>query len=132
LNGVYIPKDLYDAFDELKALMDDKTLLEFKNIPEERAGKKFYLIMWITHNWGFYGGSRISHYVGKIGIHHPEHAAHFMVVTFHRHLNKKDLGIKERVEFYEKKIEEKRKKQLETGTILHEETRKRPKEAPKN
>lgn len=122
LNGVYIPKDLFDAFNQLDRLMDEPTLNEFRLLPEVRAGRKFYLIMWVVNNWGFYEGSRLSSYISKIGITHPEHMAHFVIVAYHRHLNKVDLGIKERVEFYADKT----KLQAEKNkTILHEEKRKK-------
>jgi len=104
--------------------MDLETRAEFQLLPEVRAGRKFYLVMWIVNNWGFYEGSRLSHYIRQLGITHPEHMAHFLIMTYHRHLNKKDLGLKERVEFYQEKNEKLKKK---NQTILHEEKRKRAK-----
>lgn len=131
LNGVYIPKDLYDAFSQLDRLMDLKTRAEFQLLPEARAGRKFYLIMWIVNNWGFYEGSRLSHYIRQLGITHPEHMAHFLVITYHRKLNKKELDLKERVEFYKEKEEKLKEK---NRTILFEEKRKReqPQEKQEN
>jgi len=125
LNNVYIPKDLYDAFEELSTLMDKEGLSIFKNLTEDEAGKKFYLITWITHNWGFWGGSRFSHYIKQIGIYHPEHMAHFVIITYHRKINGKELDIKERVEFYNQKIEEEKERRNKKGTVISTETRKR-------
>lgn len=124
INDVYIPKDLYDSFSQLDRLMGEETKGKFRLLPEERAGRKFYLIMWMVNNWNFYEGSRLSHYVRQLGITHPESMAHFIIVTYHRHLNKKDLNIKERVEFYTKKAKEKQEKNQK---VLHKETRKRQK-----
>ncbi len=126
LNGVYIPKDLYDAFAQLNRLMDEPTRKQFQSMTEEEAGKKLYLIMWICNNWGMYGGSRLSHYIQNIGISNPEAKAHFLITTYHRELNKKDLGIKERVEFYQKKVEEEKARKAKNSVIIHEETRQRP------
>lgn len=125
INDVYIPKDLFDAFAQLDRLMDKETRANFQLLPEERAGRKFYLIMWMVNNWNFYEGSRLSHYIRNIGITHPESMAHFVIVTYHRQLNDKDLNIKERVEFYTKKSEDLKKKRQK---ILKEETRKRARE----
>jgi len=126
LNGVYIPKDLYDAFTQLNRLMDAPTRKQFQLMTEEDAGKKLYLIMWICNNWGMYEGSRLSHYIQNLGITNPEAKAHFLITTYHRELNKKDLGIKERVEFYQEKVKEANARKNKSGTVIYEETRQRP------
>ena len=126
INGVYIPKDLYDAFAQLNRLMDAPTRKQLQLMTEEEAGKKLYLIMWICNNWGMYQGSRLSNYIQKLGISNPEHKAHFLITTYHRELNKKDLGLKERVEFYQKKTEEAKARKAKKGKVIHEETRQRP------
>ena len=127
LNGVYIPKDLYDAFTALDRLMDPETRGQFAALEEERAGKKFYLIMWIVNNWSFYEGSRLSHYVRNIGITYPEHMAHFIITTYHRQLNKKELNIGERVAFYQQKTLEEKERKAKNSEILFEEKRIREK-----
>jgi len=126
INSVYIPKDLYDSFTQLDRLMDVPTRNKFKSLTEEEAGKKFYLIMWMCNNWGFYEGSRLSHYVRQMGITNPEHMAHFIITAYHRQLNEQDLGIKERVTFYQKKTAEAQERKKKNQTIIHEETRQRP------
>jgi len=126
LNGVYIPKDLYDAFAQLNRLMDEPTRHQFKVMTEEAAGKKLYLVMWMCNNWGMYEGSRLSHYIQNLGISNPESKAHFIITTYHRELNKKDLDIKERVEFYQQKADEEKARKAENSKVIHEETRQRP------
>ena len=126
LNGVYIPKDLYDSFAQLNRLMDEPTRNQFKAMTEEKAGKKLYLIMWMCNNWGMYEGSRLSHYIQNLGITNPESKAHFIITTYHRNLNKEDLGIKERVEFYQKKADEEKARKSKNSKVIHEETRQRP------
>lgn len=127
LNGIYIPKDIFDGFEQIKRLMDPSTIREFQALPEERAAKKIYLVMWIAQNWHFREGSRLSHLIRELGITYPEHMAHFIVITFHRHLNGKDLGIKERVEFYKQKEKEAfdKAKENQKKEILFEQKRKR-------
>ena len=116
IDGIYIPKDLYDSFEQLKRLMGPETTAEYQALSEERAGKKLYLVMWIANNWNFRSGSRLSHNIRSLGITYPENMAHFVMICFHRHLNNKELDLKERVAFYKEKEKiaaEKNKKRSE-------------------
>ncbi|MEL6925841.1 MAG: DUF6794 domain-containing protein [Bacteroidota bacterium] len=126
LYRVYIPKDLADAFIQLNRLTDKESLARFKNASEEVASRKlhFSLGRWMIHNWGFYGGSRLSHYLRNIGISHPDDMARFIIITYHRNLNKQKLEVKALIE----KLRADRQTEVEKRrTILHEETRQRPK-----
>ena len=123
--GVYIPLDLADAFTQLNRLTDKSSKAKFKVMEEELAAEKlhFSLGRWIIHNWGFYDGSRFSHYLKKLGISHPDDMARFVIVSYHRNLNRKSLNVKEQVEYYKngrlKQAQERQKK----ATILFETTR---------
>ena len=127
LHGVYIPKDLADAFIELNKRIDVASKESFKNYPEDQvADKLFYSFgRWIIHNWGFYGGSRLSHYIKSMGIYHPEDMARFVIVSYHRYLNKKPLEVKELMKSFHEKQDKQKEELLKKGEILHKETRKR-------
>lgn len=127
LNGVYIPKDLTDCFVQINRLTDDASKSKFKNMPEEDAAHKlhFSLGRWIIYNWGFYGGSRLSYYLSNLGIGNPDDMAQFIIITYHRNLNKNKLEVKALIDHYQAKREAEKKKRLEEGEIIHEETRKR-------
>lgn len=127
LNGVYIPKDLADCFVQLNRLTDDASKTKFKNMPEEDAARKlhFSLGRWIIYNWGFYEGSRLSFYLTNLGIGHPDDMAQFIIIAYHRNLNKNKLKVKELIDHYQAKREAEKKKRLQEGEIIHEETRKR-------
>ncbi len=127
LNGVYIPKDLADCFIQLNRLTDDESKAKFKNMTEEDAAHKlhFSLGRWIIYNWGFYEGSRLSFYLKNLGISHPDDMAQFVIITYHRNLNKSKLDVKQLIDHYAEKKEMDRKKRLEQGEIIHEEKRKR-------
>ncbi len=130
INFVYIPKDLTDAFVQLTELTDKESRLKFKNMSEEDAARKlhFSLGRWIILNWGFYEGSRLSHYIREnLGIYHPDDMAEFIIVTYHRSLNRKPLAVKELVEYFHQKQEEEKQERINRGTIISEETRKRNK-----
>jgi len=130
LYGVYIPKDLPDAFVQLNKLTPREAKANFKNVPEEVAVKKlhFSLGRWIIHNWGFYEGSRLSHHLKKVGVSHPDDQARVIITTYHRYLNKQPLESKKVAEFYaekrRKELEERKKK----GSVLSKEVRKKENE----
>lgn len=126
LNGQYIPQDLTDAFLELNKLMDAESKAAFKNVPEEEAVHKLYFSLgrWITENWGFYAGSRLSHYIRELGITFPEDMAAFIIVSYHRNLNRQELKVKEQVAFYQETRRKEHEARVLKGTVLKEETRK--------
>lgn len=129
LFGQYIPKDLTDAFVQLNKLIDADSKMRFKSVSEEEAVHKLYFSFgrWIIENWGFYGGSRLSYYIKELGISYPEDMAQFIIVSYHRNLNRKELNVKEQVAFYQEKRQKEHLKRTSKGTILKEETRKVPK-----
>ena len=63
LDGVYIPKDLTEAFLELNRLTEKSSREKYRNAPEEEATHRLFFSLgrWIILNWGFYEGSRLSH-----------------------------------------------------------------------
>ena len=127
LYGVYIPKDLTDAFIRLNNLIDKEAQQKFQALPEDIAVDKLFFSFgrWITHNWGFYGGSRLSDFIKNIGITHPDDMARFIIITYHRNLNRKSLDVKDLVTGFKEAREKERQSKLEQGTILYEEKRKR-------
>lgn len=100
INGVYIPADLAECFVELNKKISKESKAKFKVMSEAEAATKlhFSLGRWIWHNWSFYEGSRLSVYLNKVGVHHPEDMARLIIITYHRYLNKKPLEVKELAE----------------------------------
>ncbi len=128
LFGVYIPKDLGDAFAQLNKLISRESKNKFKNANEGVAIRKLHFSFgrWMIYNWGFYEGSRFSYYLKKLGIYDPDDMARFVMTAYHRNLNKKPLEIKnliEEIQANRKRIKEKR---LRKGTVISKTTRKRP------
>ncbi len=126
INGVYIPRDLVDAFSQLNQLIDAESKRKFRSVEEEVAVSKLFFSLgrWITRNWGFYEGSRLSHYFRKMGVFHPEDMARMLIVSYHRYLNDTDLDLKGQIRFYQKKQEAERREYLEESEILYRDTRK--------
>lgn len=128
LFGVYIPKDLADSFVQLNRKIGSESKAKFKSMPEEIAGDKLFFSLgrWIIHNWSFYSGSRFSNYLKGLGIHHPEEMARFVIIAYHRNLNRKPLNVKDLLKTFHDKKESEKKELLKKGQILHQETRMRP------
>lgn len=129
INGVYIPKDIGDAFTELNRLTDKESRAKFKGIPETLAAQKlhFSLGRWMIVNWGFYEGSRLTVWLNQVGLFHPDDMARFIIITYHRNLQRNPLEVKTLVAeilAVRQRMEEARKKKA-PKTILSEETRKR-------
>ena len=79
----------------------------------------------MIYNWGFYQGSRLSHYLKGLGLEHPDDMARFMIVSWHRHLNEKPLDIKLQVDYYFKLREQERLERELGKEVIHEEKRKK-------
>lgn len=104
LHGVYIPKDLTDAFSQLNELMVPETRNRFKSMPEEELDKmNSTLGNWIRANWGFHDGSRLTVYLNQYNVSWPEDMSHVIIITYHRYLNNKPLNLKELVDHYTEK-----------------------------
>lgn len=127
LYGVYIPKDLGDAFIQLNKLIDADSKKDFMSLPEEQAADILFFSFgrWITHNWGFYGGSRLSEFLRGVGIYHPEDMARFVIITYHRNLHRKSLDVKALVDQFQEKTRLEQEAKKKGGEIIYEETRKR-------
>jgi hypothetical protein len=126
INGVYIPADLDDAFNELNRLADPKGLAEFKSAPEDSIRRRlhFGLGRWIMINWGMEDGSRISHYLKTKGVSLPDDMVEYIIVTWHRKLNNQPLKLEEEIAMIQKRVEEAKAKRDEKKTVIS--TEKRP------
>jgi len=116
VNGVYIPVDFDDAFEEFKHLADKESLSSFTNYEEDVAANKlhFGLGRWMIVNWSFYEGSRLSHYLREKGLLHPDDMASYLIRMFHRKLNGKELNDEALISSYsmKRKIELRKKGSL--------------------
>lgn len=130
LDGIYIPKDLTDAFIQLTKLTEKTSRDKFKQTPEEAAARKLFFSLgrWMIVNWSFYEGSRLSAFLRTLGLHHPEDMARFIMITWHRSLNQSTLDVKNLVEQLEAKRKEELREYLERGETLHKETRPKGKD----
>lgn len=123
INGVYIPKDMDDAFEELKSLTSVKALQKFKSAKEEIVAHKlhFGLGRWIYLHWNFEEGSRYVKYLNEKGLEDFDDMVQFTIVSFHRHLNQTPQEYEQRIAGYKKKEEEKKRERRDRDVIIEVE-----------
>lgn len=126
INGVYIPADLEEAFQELNTLSEGEGILKFKSAPEELIARKlhFGLGRWISVNWNLEEGSRYEHYLRQIGLTKVDDMIQFTIVSWHRSLLDKDLEIEKRVADYQAKVEAEIEARKASATLIKSETKK--------
>lgn len=127
LNNVYIPKNLDDAMLQLDKIISPESQAKVKIIPEDSVCLALHnrLGQWMILNWGFYGGSRLSHYLRSAGVTYPDDMADFLILAYHRRLNGKPIEIKELATYYREKRKKDFEKEKKEGKVIQEETRKR-------
>lgn len=128
INGMYIPSNMSEAFRELISLSSESSLDKLKAAPEEVAATKLHLGLgkWIAAKWNFYEGSRFTKYLNTMGVSFPDDMIQFTIVSFHRHLNKRDLDLDERAGVYQQKRQLEHEERLKSARIISK--RKRQKE----
>lgn len=126
INGVYIPKDMVDAFMELDNLSTAESKAKFRSGTEDVVAKKLQRAIgqWMIVNWNFYEGSRFSHHIKGIGVSHPEDMAEFMIRSYHRYLNQVPLDSASLASVIESKRKEMRRKSRAGLPIMNQEVRK--------
>jgi hypothetical protein len=105
---------------ELARLVDDISKNKFKSVSEHEAVKRLHFSFgrWIIVNWGFYEGSRLSHYLKQKGISYPDDMASVLMTCFHRTLNGVELGFEDMAKYYAEKRKKEMEERLLQGEIL--------------
>ena len=127
LYGVYIPKNLDDVMLELDKMINLESQSKIKGIPTDSVCTFLHkrLGQWMITNWGFYEGSRLSHYLRSAGITYPDDMADFLLLAYHKHLNGQPIPIKDLSVAFREKRRKEREEELKNGEVIHEETRKK-------
>lgn len=103
LEGIYIPENLNDCFNELNSLFDKKLIEEIKMKTEKEFTSKshFGMGLWIRNNWGLWKGSRLYHYFKSIGIFHPDDMSGIILTSYHRNLNGIEIQLENQIKYYQ-------------------------------
>ena len=95
------PKNLNECFIELNKIIKPKDLKTFKKSNEKELSLYHLgLGVWIRNNWIRPKNSPLANYFAKMGITHPDDMSSIILKSFHRHLNNKDIKLKEQVRYY--------------------------------
>jgi hypothetical protein len=96
--GVYIPKDLVDAFKELDRMLTPEFRREFGRLKEsEVARHHFDLGGWLRNQWGLWKGLRLAKWFNEKGIHHPDDMSGIILDSYWRKLNKRPIGLEAQI-----------------------------------
>ena len=87
LDGVYIPKDLYEAMEILDATVSDARKEKFRNFVDTNYFANYYDRPQLRINWPLKNNSRIAHYLDSFGLSHFEAQYHFILNSFTKYLN---------------------------------------------
>lgn len=120
IDGVYIPRNLSDTFNQINLIWPDSTKVRMKFLTEEQflGNLHFGFGRWMRNNWGLWGGSRLSTYFNEKGIFHPDDMSGIILTSYYRDLNKIDIRLEEQIQYYQDywkkaQLEEQRRKDEE-------------------
>ncbi len=98
---VYVPKDLDDAFAELKKMLPPALLEEMgRRTEEEMILYHHGLGTWLRNNWGLWAGSRLARYFNGRGVEHPDDMSGIILTSFWRHIHSRPVELDAQVERY--------------------------------
>lgn len=120
INGRYIPKDLNDAMTQLDRLVDAEGKARFKSQPEEIAVRRIHFSFgkWMIVNWGFYEGSRLSHFLKSKGVSYPDDMATVLMTCFHRHLLDQPMEFDVLAQSFAEKRRKEVEERLKKGKVI--------------
>ncbi len=115
INHTYIPKNLEDCFSQINSFWNDSTKIQVKNWKEKEFIGKSHVGFgrWMRNNWRIWGGSRLSKYFNDLEIYHPDDMSGIILVSYHRHLNNKEIKLEEQVKYYQDYCKNSKKENLD-------------------
>lgn len=124
INGRYIPADVDDAMKTLDRIVDHDGKERFKVEPEDHAVKTIHFSFgrWMIVNWGFYEGSRLSHYLKTKGITFPDDMATTLMYCYHRKLNDEPLQLDSLANHFSDLRREEAEKKMEERKVIEKES----------
>lgn len=128
INGVYIPRDLSEVYQELKDLSTPEATLKFQMGEEDVVARKLFFGIgrWMKVNWNLEQGSRISKVLKDQGILRVDDMVDALIRLYHRHLNDKAPDIDGLAEMYEKKWNDIKMQKFGDGTVISTQKKERP------
>lgn len=98
-----VPSNLEETFVALKEMLSEEDLKNFRDTPENELSGKYHfgLGLWMRNNWGLWSESPLKDYFNEMGIFHPDDMSGIIITSFHRHLNGKNIRLKEQIKYYQ-------------------------------
>lgn len=89
IEGVYVPRDLRECFEELDRTLPEVDRREMRALPKREGMIAYHLGLgtWMRNNWGLWGGSRLQKYFTDRGVRHPEAMSSVILYHYHDWLN---------------------------------------------
>ncbi|HBB00682.1 MAG: hypothetical protein A2W86_11565 [Bacteroidetes bacterium GWD2_45_23] len=102
IDGVYIPIDLKDCFNQIDFFWTDSVKTEVREKTEDdfTIGAHFGIGLWMRNNWRLWTGSRLSRYFNDLGIIHPDDMSTIILTSYHRYLLRQDIKLEEQIDYY--------------------------------
>jgi len=99
-----IPTDLTECFKELRLIMsnsDDEEWFKKSNEDEVIIATHHGLGEYIRSNWGLWTKKdKLYTYLNKLGLWHPDDMSTFILRSFHRLLNNKELDLNKQIDVF--------------------------------
>lgn len=102
INGIYIPANLEDCFDQINSFWNDSAELFISNRTEDKftAEEHFGLGYWMRNNWELWGESRLSRFFNELEIYHPDDMSGIILTSYHRQSAGKDIELQKQIKKY--------------------------------
>ena len=96
INGVYIPKDLYEAMDMLDTMFNEESKKEISQLINAAETIQYHLGsgMGIRNRWGLWVNSRLANYFEKLGFSHPDNMSSIILRAFWYYLKDYTIYLK--------------------------------------
>ena len=104
LDGIYVPKDLKDAYEQIDVSLPDSIKTRIKKMSEDDfiSNSHFGSGLSIRNGWQLWRGSRLSKYFNDMGIYHPDDMSGIILTSYYRYLTGKEIELEKQVAYYKK------------------------------
>ena len=114
IDGVYIPYNLYDCFNQIDSLFPDSIKLEIFS-----GQTHFGFGLWMRNNWGLWQESRLWLYFHDKGVSHPDHISSLITSMYYRKITNAELSFQKDLQVIkESEAERKKSKQKEKDRVI--------------
>lgn len=134
INDHYIPYDVLDAVRELDKITSTSSQNAYASQEEDFAVERLFFSFgrWMAVNWSLYDGSRLSAHLKQMGVDQPDGQIELLMRIYHRHLNGKELSIKDLAEAYQSEKAAARLARLSAGEVIDSMVRTEPRPSTGN